>query len=224
MTTIRIPEPDELRHRLAGIDRLLTARKWERAAIVYAFTDVGGPRNTPSHRPAPPKLNIRNFAGQGYAGLTTPKAVSRYREAWMTAISQGWAVPVQPGDEVELPDEPFPAWPYGEGSTWEDHAATSEELVDTARRRGELANDELTNDELVAAARRRGERARRPLPERVAGALDSAATALRRLADSVAEEALTEEETVVLVERLTVVRDQADGALQAIANRRLGVA
>jgi hypothetical protein len=204
MTTIKIPEAGELRQRLAGLGRLLTARKWERAAIVFAFTDVGGPRNTPNHRPPPPRLNIRNFAGQGYTGLTTPKAVSRYREAWVTAIAHGWAVPVGPGDEVTLPDEPFPAWPYGEGSTWEDHA--------------------VTNDELVEAARKRGERHRRPLPDRVAGALDSAAAALRRLADSVADEPLTEDQAVQLVERLTIVRDQADQALQAIGRRVTGAA
>jgi len=199
MTTIIIPATGaELRGRLDPIDRLLTARRWERAAVVFAFTDVGGPRNTPSHRPPAPKLNIRNFAGLGISGLTTPKAVSRYREAWITAIANGWAVPVEPGQEVELPDEPFPAWPYVEGATWEDHAVTS--------------------DELVEAARRRGERHRRPLPDRVTGALDSAAAALRRLAEGLADEPLNDDQRVQLVERLTTLRDQADQALLAIAN------
>jgi hypothetical protein len=109
MTTIQIPTAQEVRERLSGVDRLLTARKWERAAIVCAFTGIGGPRNSP--QPPPPKLNIRQFAAQGYAGLTTNKSVERYRAAWVTAIDNGWAVPVEPGQTVELPDQPFPAWP-----------------------------------------------------------------------------------------------------------------
>lgn len=191
-TKTRIPTADELRDRLRGLDRLLTAKKWERAAIVFAFTAVGGPRNTAHHIPPPPKMNIRNFAGQGYLGLTTPKAVSRYREAWVTAIQNGWAVPVEPGEEVELPDEPFPAWPYGEGTTWEDHAA-----------------------DLLAAPRGRGPN--RPLPDRVFGSLDRAATALRQLSEAVADdEPLTDAVRVQLVERLTTLRDEADDALRTL--------
>lgn len=115
MTTITIPAPNELRDRLQGVDRLLTAKSWERAAIVYAYTGVGGPRNSP--QPPPPKLNIRQFAAQGFTGLTTNKSVERYRAAWITAINHGWAVPVDPGDTVVLPEQPFPAWPSSDDET-----------------------------------------------------------------------------------------------------------
>jgi hypothetical protein len=113
MTSVRIPQEHELRSRLSGLGVLLTARKWERAAIVYAFTEVGEVGRGRWYKPQPPKMHIRDFAAKGYAGLTTNKSVSRYRDAWVTAINNGWAVPVVPGMAVLLPEQPFPAWPYG---------------------------------------------------------------------------------------------------------------
>jgi hypothetical protein len=110
---IRIPQEHELRSRLSGLGVLLTARKWERAAIVYAFTEVGEVGRGRWYKPMPPKMHIRDFAAKGYAGLTTNKSVSRYRDAWVTAINNGWAVPVEPGMAVILPEQPFPVWPYG---------------------------------------------------------------------------------------------------------------
>ena len=109
MAWTHIPTAAELSDRLNGLDALLTARNWERAAIVYAFTGVGGPRN--SKQPPPPKMNIRTFARQGFAGLTTNKSVEHYRGAWVLAIRQGWARPAEPGQDVELPGHPFPSWP-----------------------------------------------------------------------------------------------------------------
>lgn len=115
MTTFKIPRPEELDSTLTGVYSLLTARRWERAAIVFAYTAVGGPRNTKHHTPPPPKLNIRQFAAKGYAGLTTNKSVERYRLAWISAIDRGYAVPVDPGDIVTLPEMPFPDWPFKGG-------------------------------------------------------------------------------------------------------------
>jgi hypothetical protein len=135
MTTIKIPTPEELRTTLNGLDRLLTAKQWERAAIVYAFTAKGGAHNSGREKPAPPRMNLRDFAGQGYQGLSTVKTVGRYREAWLTAIDNGWAGPVNPGEMVNLPDEPFPAWPYGADSTYEDVAASDDELIRQHRTR-----------------------------------------------------------------------------------------
>ena len=189
MTTIKIPTAEELRTRLNGIDRLLTATKWERAAIVFAYTEPGEVGRGRFYKPTPPKLNIRNFAGQGYIGLSTPKAVARYREAWTTAINNGWAVPVEPGQTVELPDQPFPAWPYGEGTTYEDHAA----------------------DELRPT---RGPN--RPLVERVYGSLDRAASAIRQLAEQAAETPLSEAERTQVAERLRTLRNEAESALRAL--------
>jgi hypothetical protein len=190
VTTIQIPTPDDLRSRLRGVDQLLTAKRWERAAIVWAYTEVQTNRGH-GIRPGvqAPRMNVRNFAGQGYQGLSTPKSVSRYREAWATAIANGWAGPVEPGQTVELPDEPFPAWPYGEGSTWEDHAA----------------------DVLHP-----GRGPSRPLGERVLGSLDRAATALLRLSEAAAEGGLEESVRQELIGRLVTLRQEADAALVAL--------
>lgn len=107
MTVIKIPSAEELDARLSSVHQLLTARKWERAAIVYAHTEV-----STDHRPvAPPKLTIKDFAAREFAGLSSRSSVHRYRDAWIHAINQGWAVPVAPGEQVTLPDQPFPAWP-----------------------------------------------------------------------------------------------------------------
>lgn len=108
--TIEFRIPTELEAVTDTLDmrRLLVAKEWERAAIVFAFTEVGGPRN--SRQPEPPKVNIRQFAALGFTGLTTPKAVLRYRRAWSWAIEQGLAAPVEPGDTVVLPEVPFPGW------------------------------------------------------------------------------------------------------------------
>lgn len=179
-----------LRIMLEDVEVTVTRRKWERAALVYAFTEVGGPRNTPSHTPPPPRMNIRTFAAQGFLGLSTPKAVSRYREAWITGIDAGWCVPVGPGSQVELPDEPFPPWPYGQGSTWEDHS--------------------------TGAIPPRS-RLRRPFEVRVLSRLESTVLSLRQLAAmDLGSDDLDPDTRDSLVTNLRAVRDRADEALNAI--------
>jgi hypothetical protein len=97
----RIPATiEEASRTLAGLDRLVTATEWERAAIVYAFTDpvVGNQvRRTAG-------LSIEQFARLGIVGLKSPNSVRLYRTRWQAAINEGAAVPVRPGDDVELPD------------------------------------------------------------------------------------------------------------------------
>lgn len=147
MTTFKIPRPDELDATLTGVYSLLTARRWERAAIVFAYTAVGGPRNTKYHTPPPPKLNIRQFAAKGYAGLTTNKSVERYRLAWISAIDRGFAVPVEPGDIVTLPDMPFPDWPFKGGTK-------GRQRVTPEAGPGVLTDLSAADDALVRAIRR----------------------------------------------------------------------
>lgn len=122
-TTITVPTAEELEDRLSGVDRLLTARRWERAAIVFAFTQPAAPGN--HQEPAPPKMSILAFAEKGYAGLASRTAVHRYRDAWIHAINEGWTSPVEPGQQVTLPEKDFPAWPkwgrYEKGEIPTDH-------------------------------------------------------------------------------------------------------
>jgi hypothetical protein len=114
MTTFNIPTPEKLTTRLAGLDKLLTARKWERAAIVWAFTTNDGPGQPPKNAlevvhsfPMP----VREFARQGFKGLVSQDTVRKYRQAWQSAIDAGHVTSVAPGDtDVELPPAEF-EWP-----------------------------------------------------------------------------------------------------------------
>lgn len=111
---IVIPETiDEAGATLNGIDRLLTARKWERSAIVYAFTrdGLGEGRNTQKVSESTNLLTPNQFAALKLSGLSSDKTVRNYRDAWKRAIQDGYATHVEPGDAVELPDaeeHPFP--------------------------------------------------------------------------------------------------------------------
>ena len=194
---IRIPtEIAVLRERLNGLGRLLTARKWERAAIVYAFTEPGEIGRGRWYKPDPPRMHIREFAAQGFVGLTTNKAVSRYRDAWVKAIDNGWAAPVKAGQLVRLPDKPFPPWPYapefGPGNV------TVTEV-----------------DDLTAQRMQARDYHRRPSHERILGRLEGAVWALSELDRT----EVTDEARSVLVGKLTELRRQTDAMLKKL--RRL---
>lgn len=123
-TTIRIPDTiDEAMSRLGGIERLLTARGWERAAIVYAFTHEPGPggdrrsqgRNQRVKTHADSPLTCKQFADLGVQGLRGNQAVYEHRRAWQEAIDTGEAVAPQPGETVALPTSDFPVIQRGRG-------------------------------------------------------------------------------------------------------------
>lgn len=108
--SIRIPASiDEAVSSLNGVAALLTAKQWERAAIVYAFTTDeinGGPRTGRNSG----QLSLREFATLGITGLRSREQVRAYRDAWQSAIDAGPAEEAVPGQEVELPSLP-----------WDDH-------------------------------------------------------------------------------------------------------
>lgn len=110
MATVHIPESMAgAIKELNGIGALLTAKEWERAAIVYAFTT--DQQGTNQHqRKSANALGISEFARLGITGLRNHEQVSDYRKAWQSAIDDGQAIPVHPGDDVDLPTVP-----------WKDH-------------------------------------------------------------------------------------------------------
>lgn len=203
-TTIRIPNPDELDERLAGVDRLLIARAWEKAAIVFAYTDIGAPRNTPGHTPEPPRLNIRQFAERGFAGLSTAKAVHRYRDAWVTAISNGWAVPVDPGDEVELPEAEFPAWGAERVVEGDAAGAGADEPTESA-------------DREHRAPRGTYGRTRRSPEQLLLHHLDGAASSLRRVSVSATQLHLSERTREAALARVAEVERWKQEVLSVLA-------
>jgi hypothetical protein len=209
MTSVRIPQEHELRSRLSGLGVLLTARKWERAAIVYAFTEVGEVGRGRWYKPQPPKMHIRDFAAKGYAGLTTNKSVSRYRDAWVTAINNGWAVPVVPGMAVLLPEQPFPAWPYG--TTFPGGDVTVEVRDDEVVEMDAYRDDDEGQDE-SRSTHSHSPRSRRPFEERVLAHVDEAARALARLAEAASDE-LDDEMRNTLLEKLAELQLQMESVL-----------
>jgi hypothetical protein len=91
---------DEVTANLTGIERFITAKQYERAALVTAFTyTVGDIYHDPR------QLRIFEFAELGIVGLTTPETVRFYRNAWAEA---GGRLHIKPGDKVTLPTRPFP--------------------------------------------------------------------------------------------------------------------
>lgn len=81
--TDRIPYPQDAVATLAVVER------WQRAAIVWVYTDDsrGG-------------MTVEQFAGLGIKGLRTAPFVERYREAWQEAIDRGLATPLGFGDRI----------------------------------------------------------------------------------------------------------------------------
>jgi len=109
MTIISIPTTiGSAGRQLAGIDKLLTASQWERAAIVWAFTEpsVGGrPSKTGGNHT---RFSFTEFAAKRIRGLTDKHAVAEYHRIWQEAIDNGDAPEIEPGDRVELPTIDWP--------------------------------------------------------------------------------------------------------------------
>jgi hypothetical protein len=101
VTTINIPASiEDAKTGLTGLDRLLQAKQWERAAIVYAFTSNDG-RGRPTGNDGNPTFTMAAFAALGITGLKTREAVASYRKAWEDG---GTSKDIKPGDAVVLPD------------------------------------------------------------------------------------------------------------------------
>jgi hypothetical protein len=91
--------------RLTGLESLLTATEWEKAAIVAAFVTLGEGRGKANVKS---DISCAEFASLGIAGLKSHNTVRRYVEAW--TIEAGLTPPLK-GQDVDLPDMPFPSAP-----------------------------------------------------------------------------------------------------------------
>lgn len=168
--TILIPNTiAEARESLGGIGRLLTAKQWERAAIVYAFTKEVG-RGGNHGNDGNPALTIAEFAGHKIVGLSTREQVTAYRAAWQAAIDAGKAEPVQPGDVIE---PPAMDWKESFGSPSDQTPAVQERVTRQVLR---------DRPEAVADA----------IPAAVAKVIETVPEAGGRIADVVAESRIGE--------------------------------
>jgi hypothetical protein len=90
---------DEAVASLAGIGALLTAKEWERAAIVAAFVSLSefGSNQHTDEGAETGTLSPVEFAALGIVGLKSKGTVRAYAQAWQEAINQGKAVAAEPG-------------------------------------------------------------------------------------------------------------------------------
>lgn len=117
---------DDAKVKLGGLDQLLTAKQWERSAIVYAFTHRP-PAQDQTGKTSGLILTYQALADHGIAGLRSAKSVGTYHDNWQAAIDADKAKPVQPGDVIEVPDMD---WPPNPDST----SGTQRSIIAQARR------------------------------------------------------------------------------------------
>jgi hypothetical protein len=114
---------------LTGVERLLTAKEWERCAIVAAFVTLDnkpGPKSSVTSDRSPER-----FAALGIAGLKSKNTVQRYVERWEAT---GRAKP-RPGEVIDL--DGLPGWNTG---TDEDrNVPTKTKAQDVATQPGAVA-------------------------------------------------------------------------------------
>lgn len=144
MTIIRVPKTiAEATASLAQLEALVTAKEWTRAAIVYAFTELGtGGRRQPV---SSDRLSLVAFAELGIAGLRSHVTVGKYRAAWQYAVDVGEAQPVEPGDKLTEPNLPFPPTGNSRGAIG-DLSAGSTAVAKAS------AISKMLDDPVVAAA------------------------------------------------------------------------
>lgn len=150
---------EEVTQRLEGLDALLTAKEWEKAAIVYAFTYEGrpGPRSVKN---VTDLYTITDFAKEGIVGLESKPTVIFYRNCWKKAIEDGVAPDgIVPGDRVELPSVEahgeagkFPPIPRGTDGYASKEGAKKTIGKIVAKHGEEILADAAEDDDAVADA------------------------------------------------------------------------
>jgi hypothetical protein len=104
---IKIPKSIETaQEQLASLDGLITAKQWDRAAIVWAFTYEG--TNRFDSGTELDRYSVTAFAGRGIKGLASKTSVIAYRKAWRDAMEMIGVPDVKPGETVETPALTFP--------------------------------------------------------------------------------------------------------------------
>ena len=139
MSTITIPDTiDEAVTSLDGIGRLVQAREWKRAAIVWALTHYeGGSRGPRSMGQMSQTLTYSQLAEKGIVGLTNRKRVAWYHDQWQSVIDDGYADPVGLGDSIDIPDDW--EWPPNDSVGERDTSMTEERrehLMEAGREAG----------------------------------------------------------------------------------------
>ena len=100
-----IPETlEDVTGKLNGLSSLLVASEWYRAAVLSAWIERG--TNQYTKVPVENSTSISDFARMGIRGFKSRDTIIHYLAAWK---STGLPKP-NLGDEIDLPDIPFPEW------------------------------------------------------------------------------------------------------------------
>lgn len=97
-----------------GVRGLMTATKWEKAAIVYAYTTNagrGGDQSNAGNSALPTEFpcSMAEFARLGITGLSNRDTVAFYREQWADAMKKRKAKATRIGEPFEVPTITFPS-------------------------------------------------------------------------------------------------------------------
>jgi hypothetical protein len=136
---IKIPASiEDAINNLNGIDALMTAKGWEKAALVAAFCEKAKPGpagDTPDNR----RISMTEFADLGINGLNHRNTVSMYLQAW---AETGLPTPT-PGKQCDLPSDPWPPASLLTGRDYDDEKA------------GGIANDPAKVEKVLSEAAER---------------------------------------------------------------------
>ena len=124
--TVEIPATlDGAAGSIATLDRVIGAKKWENAAIIYAFTHNEA-TNQHAVSNVRQQLGIREAAEKW--GIS-PQTITKYRRIW----EEYGDTSIKPGDTITLPDA---EWPKQEGGRTTGSAENAESALASA-----LGND-----------------------------------------------------------------------------------
>lgn len=150
---------DHIPNDIQGVMRLMTARKWEKAAIAYAFTKADS-RQEAGARKGCPKLDnlspsdmqfpcsISDFAALKVAGLSSRQSVTTYREAWQLAMKRRKAKAIKPGDPFV---EPEMDWPGTEPAKPAPNVAVGKKIQDAIKGQNPTTVKKVLREELRKA-------------------------------------------------------------------------
>lgn len=145
---MKISIPDNV----GGVSALLTTRKWEKAAIVWAY--VHSSENQAHVKSDMKPYTPESFAALGIAGLRSKNTVQSYWAAWQNAINNGNAQPVKPGDTINEPATPWP------GTDTDSRSGTDERHVSKAVARERVKAAIKADPSIVYEAAREDEQVR----------------------------------------------------------------
>lgn len=174
---ITIPTEREFQDRLVGLEQLLTATRWERAAIVYAFTEPstggGDQYHRPENQPVSFPCSMSEFARLGIKGLAHKDTVAEYRRIYSFAVKSGAQPIAVPGKTVDLNTEmDWPPTGHTSGSVTKQSPASqvkaAREILSNPEMVDEILDEPETAQVIAKAVHRQADRRFAETQQRVA--------------------------------------------------------